>query len=142
VLTWAEGVGLGRYSFWDVNRDLECNPPDNNGTLSGTCSSVTQNSWDFTKYDAEFAGATPPVSTSPTATASASRLRPDGDAHRHRRRHRRQLRGGLERVELVQLRRRGLLQRRQLDREPVELRRGPRRRIRRLDQRRRLLIEG
>jgi chitinase len=72
VLTWAEGVGLGRYSFWDVNRDLECNPPDNNGTLSGTCSSVTQNSWDFTKYDAEFAGATPPVSTSPTATASAS----------------------------------------------------------------------
>jgi chitinase len=72
VLTWAESVGLGRYSFWDVNRDLECNPPDNNGDLSGTCSSVTQNSWDFTKYDAEFAGATPPVSTSPTATASAS----------------------------------------------------------------------
>ena len=72
VLTWAEGVGLGRYSFWDVNRDLECNPPSNNGDLSGTCSSVTQNSWDFTKYDAEFAGATPPVSTSPTATASAS----------------------------------------------------------------------
>ena len=72
VLTWAEGIGLGRYSFWDVNRDLECNPPDNNGTLSGTCSSVTQNSWDFTKYDAEFAGATPPVSTSPTASASAS----------------------------------------------------------------------
>ena len=72
VLTWAEGVGLGRYSFWDVNRDLECNPPSNNGDLSGTCSSVTQNSWDFTKYDAEFAGATPPVSTSPTATASAT----------------------------------------------------------------------
>ena len=70
VLTWAESVGLARYSFWDVNRDLECNPPDNNGTLSGTCSSVTQNSWDFTKYDAEFAGATPPVSTSPTASSS------------------------------------------------------------------------
>jgi len=76
VLTWAEGVGLGRYSFWDVNRDLECNPPDNNGDLSGTCSSVTQNSWDFTKYDAEFAGATPPVSTSPTATASSSPTAP------------------------------------------------------------------
>ena len=72
VLTWAESVGLGRYSFWDVNRDLECNPPDNNGTLSGTCSSVTQNSWDFTKYDAEFAGATPPVTTSSSPTASSS----------------------------------------------------------------------
>jgi chitinase len=77
VLSWAESNGLGRYSFWSVNRDRECSPPDNNGTLSGTCSSVTQNSWDFTKYDAEFAGATPPVtssptSASPTATASAS----------------------------------------------------------------------
>ena len=70
VLTWAESVGLARYSYWDVNRDLECNPPDNNGTLSGTCSGVTQNSWDFTKYDAEFAGATPPVTTSPTASSS------------------------------------------------------------------------
>jgi len=74
VLTWAESVGLGRYSYWSVNRDRECSPPDNNGSLSGTCSSVTQNSWDFTKYDAEFAGATPPVTTpttsSPTASAS------------------------------------------------------------------------
>ena len=72
VLSWAESVGLGRYSYWDVNRDLQCNPPDNNGTLSGTCSGVPQNSWDFTKYDAEFAGATPPVSSSPSASASAS----------------------------------------------------------------------
>lgn len=71
VLTWAESVGLGRYSFWSVNRDRQCSPPDNNGTLSGTCSSVAQNSWDFTKYDAEFAGATPPV-TSPPTTASPS----------------------------------------------------------------------
>jgi chitinase len=70
VLSWAESVGLGRYSYWDVNRDLQCNPPDNNGTLSGTCSGVPQNSWDFTKYDAEFAGATPPVSSSPSASAS------------------------------------------------------------------------
>ncbi|HEV2638584.1 MAG TPA: carbohydrate-binding protein [Actinocrinis sp.] len=66
VLTWAQSVGLGRYSFWAVNRDRQCNPPTNNGTLSGTCSSVAQNSWDFTKYDAEFAGATPPVGPPPT----------------------------------------------------------------------------
>jgi chitinase len=68
VLSWAESVGLGRYSFWAVNRDRECNPPTNNGTLSGTCSSVVQNSWDFTKYDAEFAGATPPSGPPPTST--------------------------------------------------------------------------
>jgi chitinase len=72
VLTWAESVGLGRYSFWSVNRDRECNPPDNNGTLSGSCSSVTQNSWDFTKYDAEFAGATPPTSAPPTSSSPSA----------------------------------------------------------------------
>ena len=72
VLSFAESVGLGRYSFWSVNRDRECNPPDNNGTLSGSCSSVTQNSWDFTKYDAEFAGATPPSSPPPTSPSSPS----------------------------------------------------------------------
>ncbi|HZP54765.1 chitinase [Actinocrinis sp.] len=75
VLNWAESNHLGRYSFWSVNRDRQCNPPDNNGTLSGTCSSVPQNSWDFTKYDAEFAGATPPQSPPPTSaspTPSAS----------------------------------------------------------------------
>jgi chitinase len=72
VLTWAESVGLGRYSYWSVNRDRECNPPDNNGTLSGSCSSVTQNSWDFTKYDAEFAGATPPVTTPPTTSSPST----------------------------------------------------------------------
>jgi chitinase len=71
VLSFAESVGLGRYSFWDVNRDRECDPPDNNGDLSGTCSSVTQNSWDFTKYDAEFAGATPPSSPPPTTPPSS-----------------------------------------------------------------------
>ena len=81
VLTWAESVGLGRYSFWSVNRDRECSPPDNNGTLSGSCSSVTQNAWDFTKYDAEFAGATPPVGPPPTSappTTGAPTTAPGG----------------------------------------------------------------
>src|SRR6185312_13903977 len=72
VLTWAEGVGLARYSYWSVNRDRQCTPANNNGTLSGTCSSVAQNSWDFTKYDAEFAGATPPVTSSPTASSASA----------------------------------------------------------------------
>ena len=71
VLSFAESVGMARYTFWDVNRDRECNPPDNNGDLSGECSSVTQNPYDFTKYTTEFAGATPPV-TMPTSTITAS----------------------------------------------------------------------
>jgi chitinase len=71
VLTYAENNHLGRYTFWDVNRDRQCNPPDNNGATSSSCSSVPQNSWDFTKYTTQFAGATPPT-TVPSSTPSAS----------------------------------------------------------------------
>ncbi len=71
VLSYATSHGLGRYTFWDVNRDQQCNPPSNNGALSGSCSSVPQNAWDFTKYTVQFAGATPP-STSPSTSPSAS----------------------------------------------------------------------
>jgi len=70
VLNFAEANGLGRYTFWSLNRDRECNPPNNNGSLSSECSSVTQNAYDFTKYTVEFAGVTPP--TSPPTTAPAS----------------------------------------------------------------------
>ncbi|MGH3251630.1 MAG: hypothetical protein ACRDOI_36225 [Trebonia sp.] len=84
VLTFAQGVGLGRFTFLSVNRDRECNPPDNNGSLSSECSSVTQNPWDFTAYTVAFAKSAPvtgptssptptPTSTptsTPTATAS------------------------------------------------------------------------
>jgi chitinase len=70
VLSYATGHGLGRYTFWDVNRDRQCNPPDNNGTLSGSCSSVPQNAWDFTKYTVQFAGATPP--SGPPSTSAPS----------------------------------------------------------------------
>jgi chitinase len=65
VLSYAQSNGMTRYTFWSVNRDVQCNPPDNNGQLSGTCSSVPQNSWDFTKYAAEFGGAVPPTSPPP-----------------------------------------------------------------------------
>src|SRR5262249_49770742 len=71
VLSWAESVGLGRYAYGSVTRDRVCSPPDNNGTLSGSCSSVPQNNWDFTKYDAEFAGATPPTTVPPPPTSAS-----------------------------------------------------------------------
>jgi chitinase len=68
VLSFAESNGMSRFTFWSVNRDRECNPPDNNGALSADCSSVTQNSWDFTTYAVAFSkntSGTPP--TTPTA---------------------------------------------------------------------------
>src|SRR5579875_648378 len=70
ISSFAKSNGLARFTFWSVNRDRECNPPDNNGALSATCSSVTQNSWDFTTIIAEFGGATPPTST-PTPTPTS-----------------------------------------------------------------------
>ena len=75
VLSFAESSGMSRYTFWSANRDRQCNPPDNNGSLSGTCSSVPQNAWDFTRYTAQFAGAapgSPPPSPSPSPSPSGS----------------------------------------------------------------------
>ena len=67
VLNFAESSRLSRFTFWSVNRDRQCNPPDNNGNLSSECSSVPQNSWAFTAYTVAFANNTP-VSPPPTPT--------------------------------------------------------------------------
>ena len=75
VLNFAEGNGLGRYTFWSVNRDRECNPPSNNGSLSSECSSVTQNPWDFTAYTVAFAKNTS-VTSSPTPTPTPTTSSP------------------------------------------------------------------
>src|SRR5206468_2711652 len=52
------------YTFWSVNRDRQCADP-NQGTTSGTCSSVPQTDYEFTKFSARFAGATPPTGPPP-----------------------------------------------------------------------------
>ncbi|WP_051466451.1 chitinase [Actinomadura oligospora] len=70
VLNYATSHHLSRFTFWSVNRDRQCVPPDNNGRTSGTCSSVAQGAWDFTRFTAAFAGATPP--TSPPTTPPTS----------------------------------------------------------------------
>lgn len=73
VLDYALGHRLARYTFWSVNRDRQCTPADNQAT-SGTCSSVTQSSWDFTRFTARFAGATtPPPTTAPTTPPPTTR---------------------------------------------------------------------
>ncbi|MFE7528165.1 carbohydrate-binding protein [Kitasatospora sp. NPDC057542] len=62
VLDFATAHGLARYTYWSVNRDRQCAGNVDPG-LSGSCSSVVQNDWDFTRYTVKFAGATPPTTT-------------------------------------------------------------------------------
>jgi chitinase len=76
VLSFAQTSGMSRFTFWSVNRDRQCNPPNNNGSTSSECSSVTQNSWDFTAYTVAFANnapvGTPSPTPSPTPTPTPS----------------------------------------------------------------------
>jgi chitinase len=73
VLDYATGKKLARFTFWSVNRDRQCATADP-GTTSGTCSSVAQSDWEFTKYSAAFAGGavTTPVSSTPTVTSTST----------------------------------------------------------------------
>ncbi|MEO6702047.1 MAG: chitinase, partial [Jatrophihabitantaceae bacterium] len=66
VLSYATSHGLGRFTFWSVNRDRACGASTDNGI----CSNVNQNDWDFTKFTAQFAGATPPTTTPPPPTTT------------------------------------------------------------------------
>lgn len=68
VLDYATSHGLGRFTFWSVNRDRPCTSTTDNGV----CSNVAQNDWDFTKFTTEFAGATPPQSDPPTSPGGGS----------------------------------------------------------------------
>jgi chitinase len=77
VLSFAESNHLGRFSFWSVNRDRQCNPANNNGNTSSDCSSVSQNPWDFTAITVAFAknasptAPAPPASPTPTPTPTS-----------------------------------------------------------------------
>jgi chitinase len=71
VLSFAQSNGMSRYTFWSLNRDRQCNPVDNNGSLSSECSSVAQNSWDFTAYTVAFAKNAPVTQPSPTPTPTS-----------------------------------------------------------------------
>src|SRR4029077_17968616 len=65
VLSFAQANGLSRFTFWSVNRDRPCNPPDNTGTPSSECSSVPQNPCDFTAYTVAFAENAPVTQPTP-----------------------------------------------------------------------------
>jgi chitinase len=76
VLSFAQSVGLSRYTFWSVNRDRECNPVDNNDVTSSDCSGVAQNPWDFTAYTVAFANSAPVTQPSPSPSPSPSSSSP------------------------------------------------------------------
>ena len=52
LIDYANQKKLGRVSYWALNRDRECTKPA--GWVSGTCSSVKQSPWEFTKTLANF----------------------------------------------------------------------------------------
>jgi chitinase len=72
VLSFAQSVGMSRYTFWSVNRDRECDPVDNNDVTSSECSGVAQNPWDFTAYTVAFANSAPVTQPSPSPSSSSS----------------------------------------------------------------------
>lgn len=76
VLDYATGHGMGRFTFWSLNRDRQCTPPDN-GTTSGVCSSVAQTPWEFAKFSVKFAGGTPPTNP-PTTPPTTPPTNPPG----------------------------------------------------------------
>ena len=70
LLNFAKSNGMGRYTYWSVNRDRAC--PGNADQLSGSCSGVAQNDWDFTRFTVAFAtGTTTPPTIAPTSTPVA-----------------------------------------------------------------------
>src|SRR3954447_7486881 len=71
TLDYATSHHLARYTNWSVNRDRQCADP-NQSTTSGSCSSVPQTAYEFTKYSVRFAGATPPNNPPPTTTPPTS----------------------------------------------------------------------
>ncbi|MFJ9516870.1 chitinase [Kitasatospora sp. NPDC101801] len=77
VLDFATAHKLARYTYWSVNRDRQCAGTVDPG-LSGACSSVVQNDWDFTKYTVKFAGATPPTTTPSPSPSNSTSPSPSG----------------------------------------------------------------
>jgi chitinase len=83
-LSFAESHNMSRYTFWDENRDRQCNPV--NEATNGDCSSVAQSAYQFTGYDASFgkwaptsAPVAPPKPACVSTVFSASTVYTQGD---------------------------------------------------------------
>jgi hypothetical protein len=56
LLAYARGKHVGWFSYWSLNRDRACDPSVPHNWADGSCSSVAQNPYDFTKIVAQYAG--------------------------------------------------------------------------------------
>ncbi|OLB81523.1 MAG: carbohydrate-binding protein [Actinobacteria bacterium 13_2_20CM_2_71_6] len=56
LLGYARSKHVGWFSYWSLNRDRACDPSVPHGWADGSCSSVAQNPYDFTKIVAQYAG--------------------------------------------------------------------------------------
>jgi hypothetical protein len=56
LLAYARANHFGWFSYWALNRDRPCDPGLPHNWADGTCSSVTQNAWDFSKIVAQYNG--------------------------------------------------------------------------------------
>jgi hypothetical protein len=56
LLTYARSKHFGWFSYWSLNRDRACDPSVPHNWADGTCSSVTQSAWDFSKIVAQYTG--------------------------------------------------------------------------------------
>jgi hypothetical protein len=56
LLSFAQANHPAWFAYWSVNRDRACDPSVPHNWADGTCSSVTQNPWDFTKIITQYQG--------------------------------------------------------------------------------------
>lgn len=56
LLAFAQANHPAWFSYWSVNRDRACDPSVGHYWADGSCSSVAQNPWDFTKIIVQYAG--------------------------------------------------------------------------------------
>jgi hypothetical protein len=56
LLAYAKANHPAWFSYWSVNRDRACDPSVPHNWADGTCSSVAQNPWDFTKILVQYNG--------------------------------------------------------------------------------------
>lgn len=56
LLTYARSKHFGWLSYWSLNRDRACDPSVPHNWADGTCSSVAQAAWDFSKIVAQYTG--------------------------------------------------------------------------------------
>src|SRR2546423_1106447 len=80
LLSFANANGVGRLAFWSVGRDQPC-PGGAGGGASPNCSSIAQNSLDFTNiFNGAAGGPPPPPPPSPTPTPTGSCSAPPWNA--------------------------------------------------------------